>query len=368
MTERTVLDCRTFSFDLPGARALYGKLIDIWYSRPDSEPLLKPIFATVGVVPADLDWTRMTAVWDTVLTRAAQLGHLRQLAELLVEQTNTPALQGFFETLPSLGDLVVATGRGAFDSRLLAQRRPFLDRRNVRDSLTDLSTPTGARVLVVDGPRGSGRSHIWYLVSDGLARLVPKPPPPVRVQPSQWSGEAWGPLQLMTDIAQGLDWPVPEVDLQAQPDTHIRLLGRWFRTRAGNENEPRWLVIDDLDGAFVTDAGQRMAADIAYAAATAQAGPFRIVMLGFKGTLATDADAVAAREAIAYLDATALRDYFCELASEVGEQLTPDAADLIVAQAAGAPPYPVPLPFQQIGSGIGKLAEAYVGGAGGENG
>jgi hypothetical protein len=110
----------------------------------------------------------------------------------------------------------------------------------------------------------------------------------------------------------------------------------------------------------MTESGQRMAAEIANAAATSEAGELRIVLLGYNGELASDADNVVARENIVYLDADALKAYFKDLAASVGEDLNGDAVELLVSQAAGQPPYAVPLPFREIGAGIGRVANKYL--------
>jgi hypothetical protein len=361
----TILDCRDFDLQLPGARELLDELSSTWYMRNE---IIVQVFKRNGINPATLVWTEaMETVWLKVLQRVAKRGALHRLMDTLIADTNTPALQDVLDALPQFAlDVdapLLSAGQNPFDGRLLAQRRPFLDRNLVREALADLASTGGARVLVVNGPAGSGRSHIWFLVSHGCSRLGLTANAAVRIQPSSTAlgGEAWSPLDLMNEIADGMEWPRPVFDPQAQPDTHLRLLARWFRTNATTKvDSPRWLVIDDVSNVYMTDACQRMAAEIANAAATEQAGALRVVLLGFNGAFAVDADQVVTRQSIVYLDAEALKAYFKELAASVGEELRNDALEILFSQAAGRPPYSVPLPFVTIGAGIGRIADRYL--------
>jgi hypothetical protein len=361
----TVLDCHTFSLDLPGGRLLFSKLTAIW-PRNDEDTSLAEVFHSSGFDPSMLTWgKRKFDLWLDVLQLTAKVGLLRRVMESLAENL-APELHTVLSQLPEVDIALVKVGAppdaNPFDGRLLPQRRPFLDRNQIRSSLADLASKDGARVLIVDGPSGSGRSHIWFLITHGCVRLGLAPNSAVRIQPSQVAvgGHAWGPLDLMKEVAQRFEWKEPEFDPQAQPDTHVRMLALWFKTNAAKIDRPRWLVIDDVSSLYMTESGQRMAAEIANAAATSEAGELRIVLLGYNGELASDADNVVARENIVYLDADALKAYFKDLAASVGEDLNGDAVELLVSQAAGQPPYAVPLPFREIGAGIGRVANKYL--------
>jgi hypothetical protein len=302
-----------------------------------------------------------------VLGRAAALGRLRDLVDALIDRFQATALRDFIAQLPEIDlaqDVPAAVpDSNPFGGRLLPQRRAFLDRNPVRMALTDLSSPDGARVLIVDGPSGSGRSHVWFLVSHGCDRLGLPPNAAVRIQPSSSSvdAKAWEPLDLMNDIAERLEWPKPVFDPHAQADSYLRPLASWFRTNATKfVTTPRWLVIDDVSSVYMTEPGQRMAAEIANSAATDQAGELRVLLLGYGGVLSADADQTVSRENIVYLDADALKTYFKELAASVGEDLQKEAINMLVEKAAGDPPYSVPLPFGRIGAGIGQVANDYL--------
>jgi hypothetical protein len=362
----TILDCRSFSLDLPGAPLLFGKLIQIW-GRDTEDASLEAVFRSVDVEPAKLVWSPKYDFWIQALSLAAALGRLRALVEGLADQMASD-LRTVLEDLPVVENAPAAPADpNPFGGGLLAQRRPFLDRNPIRAALTDLSSTHGARVLLVDGPPGSGRSHIWFLITHGCSRLGLSPNTAVRIQPGRIAlgGRALGPLDLAEEVAQRLEWPRPDYDPQAQPDTHVRILARWFKTNAAAKVvTSRWLVIDDVSNVFMTESAQRMAAEMANAVATDEAGELRIVLLGYNGVLSSDADQYVSRENIVYLGADALKAYFKELAVSVGEQLTGDAVDWLVSRAAGEPPYTVPLPFPQIGAGIGRIAQRYVNTAG----
>ncbi|AFM17724.1 hypothetical protein Mycch_2970 [Mycolicibacterium chubuense NBB4] len=368
----TILDCTVFTLDMPGARDVFLKVIDLW-GRNDEDTSLAEIFRANGVPPAQLTWaSNKWDLWLQVLTLAAKKGTLRALMYALADQL-APALRGMLDHLPDAAPVDALTaftvGGGAFDARLLPQHRAFLDRNPVRAALDDLASEVGARVLIVDGPSGSGRSHIWFLIAHGCARMGLPLDAAVRIQPSHITvaGQAWGPLDLMNEVAQRLDWPPPEFDPQAQPDTHVRMLSRWFKTNAtARVGTVRWLVIDDVSAVYMTEACQRMAAELANAAATAEAGMLRIVLLGYSGILSADAEGYVSREHIVYLDAEALKAYFKDLAASVGEDLDSEAVEMLVSQAAGAPPYTVPLPFRRIGAGIGRVAGKYLQTVGGQ--
>jgi hypothetical protein len=173
------------------------------------------VFQSTGIDPAKIHWDIMSNVWFYVLGRAAALGRFRDLVDALIDRFQATALRDFIDQLPEIDlaqDVPAAVPESnPFGGRLLPQRRAFLDRNPVRAALTDLSSADGPRVLVVDGPSGSGRSHVWYLVSHGCDRLGLPRNVAVRIQPSSSSvdAKAWEPLDLMNDIAERLEWPKP---------------------------------------------------------------------------------------------------------------------------------------------------------------
>lgn len=365
MPPRTLLDSETFSLDLPGASGLYQLLCRSLPNSFAATPILTPILVRIGIEPAAIGWATMTDVWVAVLEQAAQMRKLRDLVDQLCDLPQfDAALATFVAKLPDLGDEVPAVGgEGPFGAWVLGSRRPFIDREPIREALAELATDAGPRVLVVDGPPGSGRSYLWFLIAHALGGLGQTRGRPARIQPSAWTEpEPWGPLDLMVAVADELGWPLPEVDATAQPDTQVRLLGRWFRSKAQDEPTPRWLVLDDLHPAHLTAAGLRMAAEVANSIGQAQAGEFRVVLLGYQGTLSTEVDPYAARESIAHLDVAALRDYFRAVAAWAGAELADDDADLVVERAAGPPPHPHPLELGLLGPRIAEAARLLVAG------
>jgi hypothetical protein len=283
--------------------------------------------------------------------------------ESLPGRLGAAAFGEFLTTLPSF-DLatpvvVAGTAFSPFDLRVLSMRRPFIDRNPIREALADLASPNGARVLVVDGPTGSGRSHVWFLVADGCKSLDPRGHP-VRIRPSEWVGDAWGARRIMEELATAMEWGAPpDLDSKAQGDALLAPLLGWFRTKAAKEKRPTWLVLDDLDARFVDEEGRRLAAALAAAAATSQAGELRIVLLAFGGPLDAEADGFSTRATIGHIDELLVRTYFSEVATSVGEQLTPEAIDALLAEAVGPPPYAKPLPLAQLGPSIGRIADRY---------
>src|SRR5262249_14701238 len=58
----------------------------------------------------------------------------------------------------------VSTAFDPRESTLLRGNRVFVNRMELRVALRDLASPTGSRVLVVQGPPGSGKSYSVHLI------------------------------------------------------------------------------------------------------------------------------------------------------------------------------------------------------------
>lgn len=391
---RTVLDCCSWDPNIDGATELYAFFCTAIDGVTNDKKALKPFLASAGLEPWQIDWTGdMGEVWTDILQKTCKNRRLNEFARALTQLIENPKYEACLKALKDIGTQCPCGGGGGgnapspngqggsqgqrpFRGRVLSGPRPFIDRNELRTKLELLAQPNGSRVLVVNGPPQSGRSHIWFLVTEGCARLgvghravrvqpsdypiVASPPSDVNVVPSADPAPngAWGPNELMTAIADKLGLPAPPT-YDSQDDAKVTTLINWFQHHvAALGADPVWLVIDDLHAAYVTEAGRRLAGQVANAAATGQAGQLRVVLLCFDGSLSAETEPYACKEILGLLDADDVREFFADVASELGEQLEPDALARIVEKATGEKLNLTPFPLAELAPTIGAVANA----------
>jgi hypothetical protein len=234
------------------------------------------------------------------------------------------------------------------------RRRPFIDRVELRRYLPAMLEPDGPRVLVVNGPRYSGRSYSWHLiahVSEACGEYDA-----YRIDIKEWEGTQLTPVDLMREIASQLGWPTPEVDFTAQEDTQARTLLSWFKPKMRDERRRRWLVFDSLDADRATDAALRLIDNIASAAERHEAGDLRVVLLAYGRSLPGDVDPFILREPLRLIGVPEIRAFFESVAIETGRPAEAAALDELVATLLGTPPPPLPLLLGDVAPRAAELA------------
>jgi hypothetical protein len=349
----SLVDRRPFRLDDPDARELLKTLLDVYFEVER----VKTFAQGAGVAMASITWqNRMEDVWPELLQRAAETRKLRALVKVVAEHPNSAAHAALFQRLlvvapAPVGEtpahLLPLLGRGA--------RRPFIDRDDLRTLIMELVEGT-SRVLVVTGPGRSGKSYSWYLISHVSERLGSFSPYPVDL--SSWAGPPAGPVDVMREVANLLNWELPAMDATAQEDTHARILTTWFVGRVRRETEQCWLVFDGLNAATMTDAALRLIENIAVAAERQHAGELRVVLIAHTRPLPEDVDPFALRDTISHIGVTQLRAFFTKVAAAAGQAVDEAGLDLLMAELLGPGPPPNPLPLPSIAVRAAELARA----------
>lgn len=345
------LDARTFrTTDDPGARRLYDLLWDIFNRSNAVEPLIEDAGLKVGKVNLDQP---MSEAWLEILQYAAREGALRRLVQVIAEHNQGRRVK---ELLAEVESLPTATTGDPFCASLLSGLRPMFDREPLRDRLRELADDDGWRVFVVNGPRTSGKSHSWFLMSHVSAHVGGFEC--ARVDLASWQGPAMTAVEVMDLVAVELGWTRPAVDTTAQEETQLRILLAWFKRQARTLSGPLWLVFDAVDGPTLSASGSRLVTELANAAGNAEAGPLRVVLLGFDGTLANTVDAFAPRVPLSYLAVDDLKAFFADVADQRGYKLDKPTLERLVTTALGELPEFDPMRLGEIAARAARAAAA----------
>jgi hypothetical protein len=216
-----------------------------------------------------------------------------------------------------------------FGAALLTGRNVFVGRQLLRRHLRELSDVTGPRVLLVDGPLGSGKSHTVALIRHlSLQRQF-------RIALVDVEQEAFHAL-LPADVAQrlmlqlgGSDAAMP-AQLHQQTSRYVVQLSDWVVAHIQRSAAEWWIVFDGFDHADVPvetrDFIARLAMD-----ADVRATNLRIVLLGWSDDLVPLAlRSRALRETIAPAGEQELRRFFEQLSNEGSLPLDAQGVDQVV--------------------------------------
>ena len=156
-----LLDETSYSFSDLDGRELFDTLVDLY--RADRAESL----ALRAGVPVTTINFRTSAVdaWQNLLPVAARNGKLRALAAVIMADAESVAVRALLQRLIDDVPRPLPAGLDQYSLGLLPPRRAFINRLPLRAHLRELSDPDGARVLLVQGAPGLGKSHSWYLIS-----------------------------------------------------------------------------------------------------------------------------------------------------------------------------------------------------------
>jgi hypothetical protein len=187
---------------------------------------------------------------------------------------------------------------------------PFVNRAQLRKGVRDLLRPGGSRILVVNGPPGSGKSYSAEFIrsvqqATGQFRLAV-----VRNDPA--SEPYFGPAELADEIATrlGVD-PRPGPGEIGHPEFNNRRLVAWLTAAAQAGGEPWCWALDGFSTAGRPDIMDfiRQLIDSVVDGSNVQ-----LVLLGYDEPLSPRAAAVAVREDISPLSEADVRDFLARTA------------------------------------------------------
>jgi Effector-associated domain 1 len=309
------------------------------------------VFVTgIGIARSDIDWDGALAdVWPRILTVAARRARLRQLVKALLEDENyaqvRPRIEALFAAAEEEERDEAKSKAGAADHTrvTVVGRRPFVNRSRFRDNVKSLFGADGDHSMIVDGPRKSGRSYSWVLISyvtrmtGGLQTSL--------IDVSRFRGVQAKPDDVAKMIAADLNWPPPKEDPTAQDDTRGRVLLGWVKSCVRGQGAV-CLVFDGLDGDNLMDATVSFIGDIAAAAGNDELGDSRVVLLAFGRALQNpNVDPFVLREPpLADIPLAEFIGYLRTVAAEGGQDMSEGQAKQLAERLFGLPqPDPVPV-------------------------
>ncbi|GAB3842460.1 effector-associated domain EAD1-containing protein [Dactylosporangium cerinum] len=213
----------------------------------------------------------------------------------------------------------------------------LIDRSRLRAALRELCEPTGRRVLVVGGPRRTGKSHTTQLIAylhtvhrtfrvahvdlEAIARLLG--PDPVVT-----------PHDVARRIVRMLDYPL---ELAAPAGTSwpewVLTFCEGFESHAMRDDRNPWIVIDGFNHVAAMQATVDLVKELARRIDRFLTG-FRLVLLGFEESLAAVSQHTTI-ETLEQIGAEEVTQFFRDAYQQLGvpwtEQLLLDAAARVLA-------------------------------------
>ena len=295
--------------------------------------LAQMVFFECGVSLRDItpEQEPIGAVVFNLIVRAQADGWIdRLVAGAQRDRPNNPELAALAAP-PS----AVESGAAPVEAILLPGGRPFLNRQGLRWALRELLRTDGSRVLVVNGPPGSGKSYSLALVRY-LAAVLNFPVAWVDLQAEVWPGYTPADLASALGRQMGAD-PGSMPTVQGSPGRWVHQLGDWLTAEAAREDGRWWFV---LDGADQTDLPRETHDLIQYLAHQVAAAAFslRLVLLGYEEPLPLGIEERVLRDNIGPIGQADLWHFFARLFAQEGLEYAPEAVEAAVDAVLQAVP------------------------------
>src|SRR2546423_2005545 len=351
------LDERPYRFDEPVGRRLLNELMRVFFV----DALVKQFVVAAGMSPAGITWNRsMEDVWPEILGKAANQGKLRALVDRIAEHPEAGAIEVVIQLRAEPPPVAVTSHRSgrsdAYATSLLGggrRPRPFIDRVELRRHLREFTKKDGERVLVVTGDKRTGKSYSWHLINhigDQVAGVRAS-----MLDLTKWSGPPLGAQDVMEMVVDAMALvEKPQRDPLADEDSRAWKLRVWFVGLISALAAPRWLVIDGLDRAPLTDAARRLIIEIVEAARNNEAGELRVALLAGPGPGEDGYGGL--HDPTGPVPVDDLRKFFDQAAMLSGARRLSDAAfkRLLAELFDGTPP--ASLCLEQVGPRAARLA------------
>jgi AAA ATPase domain len=199
--------------------------------------------------------------------------------------------------------------------------RPFVDRASLRSAVRELLDPDGRRVLVVNGPPGSGKSYTVRFIRHIADRTGTFETLHIDLAYSP----SLRPTQVATEITVAMGLLPIEVDVTSQPDTQVRLLTSSLKSRVWNAGN-WWWVFDNCSSPGLPADTRNLIYALANAAEQ-DLDNLRLILLGFEQTLGPGLDPLALREQLTQIGEPDIRQWFGDAYRLAGGDPTPKQID-----------------------------------------
>jgi hypothetical protein len=303
---------------------------------------------------ASIRGVSLTVIATQVVQAARQQGWDQNLVEAAIaDRPDAPALRDFFEKYradkPGAAD--------PYETRLLGAGRLFIDRQALRRALRSLSAPDGARVLVIDGPRGSGKTYSfqmirhlvenlgghWVLYVDLGRILRPEPEELTATILSRMGGDLGA---------------IPPPGLES-PTRRVLRLGDTVQREARRVGGTYWLVFDGCDGTELPPATRDLVLELARRTAEDFA-ELRVVLLGFAAPLPVEVHDTALREMIPPLGPEDVVDFLHQVCTQRGISLSEAELRPVVERIFQEVPSGVPDRTRRLANATSQVLAALV--------
>jgi hypothetical protein len=279
-------------------------LIDFLRKTFQSKAEVRGFALEAGVDLGYVDLEQPVAyLWQDVTITAARQRSLRQLVERVVVNPNSA--QGKTLLCRLLGEPADADPEApnpdpnlepdpdptpipddVFQTALLWDDLPFIDRSPLRTNLKQMLTSQSRRALLVMGESGTGKTYtrqfIHYLSEHGGPKCV---------KAIDMSIRAGAPIDVreLASLVAGTvaDKESPTFDPTAQAETIVSRFVPWLADEVRGMRQPVWLVLDGFTPTTATGGALQLVDAVARAAANRDLGPLRVVVLGYSGNPAS---------------------------------------------------------------------------------
>ncbi|MEV4135484.1 effector-associated domain EAD1-containing protein [Dactylosporangium sp. NPDC049742] len=228
------------------------------------------------------------------------------------------------DTLRKLRDQIQTTASpGIVDHHAACQlvgRYVMVDRHHLRAALRELSRPTGKRILIVNGPRRTGKSHTTQLISYlhvvGQAfQFVPIDLESIARAHGIGTVVTPGHVARSLTTRLGYSCPVPPDPTAAQWSSWVLDFCDAFEACAMADPRLLWLVVDSFNTVTTMQATVDLIKELAHRI-DKNLARFRLVLLGFEDPLATISGQVEI-EVLSQIGAEEVVQFFQEASTQL---------------------------------------------------
>jgi hypothetical protein len=299
-------------------RAELRELEDILITAYPTSTEMLELADLAGMNPGSIRWSPISRVaGHNILTEANRQGRLDQLIIAMWIHLSASAVgsrlrallgEGWGEShgLREPADVAVAD---PLDTVWLPNGAPLMNRAALRQGVRELLRPGGSRILIVNGPPGSGKSYsAAFIRGVGLATGQFKV---ALVQHTPGSEPDYGPAELARDLRARLG--IEQRPPSAQMDSwgNYRMLVDELVGAAAASRESWWWILDG----FSSYGGRQDIMDfiILLADVVTANSDVRLVLLGYDRPLAGRLEKLAYREEISPISEPDIREFLTVL-------------------------------------------------------
>lgn len=221
-------------------------------------------------------------------------------------------------------------GRDKFETTLLRGDRVFLNRNELRQALKEMTSPTGRRILVVNGPPGSGKTYTREYVLEVTYRT-----PNHSVVYLDLDTADFGATELAHAISEQIDYdlglitPIPQ---ESAARAIQRLCSSLLAGFARNSTTKWWLIFDGFSKPVRSETRELIESLVRRAGEP----DLRIILLNYTFDLAVDLSSRAIREDINPIGREDVEAFVAQQLQQTDPTATSETVKAIVDQVLAA--------------------------------